>query len=158
MYSLQVFYHLTDVRFKSIFYILWDEMNLYMSTYCFTSSRSPYNWVYLLLINIRTFINYMKLYIWSCIFVSDVTLSHLIPVDCDPSTSMLMLSSFQRSYCTLPALLESMWEVILLLRGLSAAWNHCSLTAALLSRDTSTLCSDTLRMEGCLHVIKCLQR
>lgn len=33
--------------------------------------------------------------------------THLVKVGCDASTFMLILSSFQRSYCTLPTLLES---------------------------------------------------
>lgn len=43
--------------------------------------------------------------------------SHLFSEDCEASTFMLMLSSFQRLYCTLPEPLESMRTVFLRLRG-----------------------------------------
>lgn len=51
--------------------------------------------------------------------------SHLIIVDCEPSTFMLMLLSFQRLYSTLPpALLESIY-VVPLLSCLKSQFSYC---------------------------------
>ena len=47
------------------------------------------------------------------IFMSGHSLSHLLAVDREGSTFVLILSSFQRSYCTLPTLLVSMREAFL---------------------------------------------
>lgn len=54
--------------------------------------------------------------------------SHFDWVDCDASTFMLMLFSFQRSYCTPPAPLESMWDLCFspLLPGITV---HCSVSS-----------------------------
>lgn len=83
----------------------------------------------LLILYIHSIRNFSIIKIFDIWFLG-TALSHLIVVDCVASTFMLMLSSFQRSYCTLSARLASMWEVSPLFRGLSVAWNHCSLSFA----------------------------
>lgn len=71
---------------------------------------------------LKMFNNMKTLYLILASCFSAVSLPHLVIVDCDPSTFMLMLSSFQRSYCTLLVPSGSIWEVILLFRGLSSDW------------------------------------
>lgn len=63
------------------------------------------------------FIKHINLVLMWCQVQLLSSKSHLLSEDCEASTFMLMLSSFQRSYCTLPEPLESMRTVFLRLRG-----------------------------------------
>lgn len=63
--------------------------------------------------------------------------THLVKVGCDDSTFMLILSSFQRSYCTLPTPLESICSLHWGLLEVLIIWmSTMHLKSACLKQDT----------------------